>query len=184
MVGSITSRCSGNEPQWRIQGRGLGACSTFYFKTKLRPKGPKKIWGTPAPLILRSGSGAEPYYIKLRNSCRRLQLRRFFWCRVDVLHVSFHIIGSALQNSICLLCIVLLISSSLDPTVRSSAHSIAVLYSSCLLTFFVMVTLTVRSQRTGKGEKKEELLSLSLLNLSPFSRLFFNKSMIQYFCLV
>lgn len=140
--------------------------------------------GPGPPLIFRSGSGTEAYYINLQNSCRRLQLRRFFWCGVDVLHVSFHIIRPALQNSKCLLCIFLLISSSLDPTVRSSAHSIAVLYSSCLLTPCVTVTLTVKSQRTRKGEKKEELLSLSLLNLSPFSRLFFNTSMIQYFCLL
>ena len=40
----------------------------------------------------------------------------FFRCRVDSCKVNFHVVRPALQNSMCLLCIFLLIGSSIDAT--------------------------------------------------------------------
>ena len=53
--------------QWQIQGRGRGGpAAPPYFESKLRPKGPKKLFLKTTPLI--SGSGwppPPPLYLKV-----------------------------------------------------------------------------------------------------------------------
>ena len=48
----------------RIQGRGPGDCAPLhYFCTKLRRKGPKKIFLRPAPPLIISESGWPPPFL-------------------------------------------------------------------------------------------------------------------------